>query len=171
MTIVCIGVGSNSEAETNLPKGIALLRDEVNITAVSPVYESASVNEGDTQPYLNAALTIETDMQPPQIKLLLVEIENACGRVRVDAEGNKSKVVTLDFDLLLYGDEVTVYMFNQKTYRLPHEDIVKYAHVAVPLAHVAPDTLHPDTQQSMLTIAIDFTESQLVLRKDIELNV
>ena len=170
MTIAYIGVGSNHEAAIIMPKGIQLLREKVSVTAISPVYESAAWANSDAQPYLNAVIAIEIDMPLPEIKSLLVEIENLCGRVRVDAEGNKSQVVALDFDLLLYGDEVTVYEFNQKTYRLPHEDIVKYAHVAVPFAHIAPDTIHPDTKQTMLTIATDFAASQLILRKDIDLN-
>jgi 2-amino-4-hydroxy-6-hydroxymethyldihydropteridine diphosphokinase len=153
MTIAYIGVGSNHEAETNLRKGIALLRKKFLVTAVSPVYESAPVNKSDTAPYLNAAVAIETDMQPHEIKSLLVEIENECGRVRIDAEGKKSKVVTLDFDLLLYGDCVTSYEFNEKTYHLPHNDILKYAYVAIPLADIADDFVHPTTKQTIYTIA------------------
>jgi 2-amino-4-hydroxy-6-hydroxymethyldihydropteridine diphosphokinase len=169
MTVAYISVGSNHDAETNLPEGIALLREKVNVTAVSPVYESAPADD-TIDSYLNAAVAIETDMQSADIKSLLVEIEDECGRVRVDAEGNKSKGVALDFDLLLYGESVTIYEFNQKTYRLPHEDVAKVAYVAIPLAHIAPDAVHPETKQTILTIATEFGKSNLILRNDVELN-
>jgi 2-amino-4-hydroxy-6-hydroxymethyldihydropteridine diphosphokinase len=161
MMIMYIGVGSNHEVEANLKRGINLLRQKVIVTAISPVYKSAPVNESDTLPYLNAAVAIETDMQPHEIKSLLVEIENKCGRVRIDAEGKKSKVVTLDFDLLLYGDSVTSYEFNEKTYHLPHADILKYAHAAIPLADIAGEFVHPETKQTIFNIAAQVDKSTI----------
>ncbi|MDQ7024738.1 MAG: 2-amino-4-hydroxy-6-hydroxymethyldihydropteridine diphosphokinase [Anaerolineae bacterium] len=169
MTVAYIGIGSNHEAETNLKKGVDLLREQANVITVSPVYESASVNNDDAASYLNAVMAIETEQLPEAIKLLLVDIENKCGRVRFDSEGNKSKEVALDFDLLLYGDAITDYGFNQKTYHVPHGDIVKYSYVAVPLAHIAADVVHPETEQTIFTIAIKLSNANLRLRKDVEL--
>lgn len=169
MTLAYIGVGSNHDAATNLKKGIDLLREKVTVTAVSPVYESAPVNDNDSAPYLNAAVAIETDMPPHEIKSLLVEIENECGRVRVDTEGKKSKVVALDFDLLLCGDTVTTYELNQKIYHLPHEDILKYAHVAIPLADIAGDVIHPETKRTISVIAEGFPYHGMTRRDDIQL--
>jgi 2-amino-4-hydroxy-6-hydroxymethyldihydropteridine diphosphokinase len=169
MTVAYIGVGSNHEAETNLKKGIALLREKVTVIAVSPVYESALVSNSDSAPYLNAAVAIETDIQPHELKSLLVEIENECGRVRFDAEGKKSKIVALDFDLLFYRDVVTSYEFNQKTYHLPHDDILKYAHAAVPLADIAGDVIHPETKQTISELAKGFAHHGLTRRDDIQL--
>jgi 2-amino-4-hydroxy-6-hydroxymethyldihydropteridine diphosphokinase len=161
MTIAYIGLGSNHEAEANLKKGINLLGQKVTVTAVSTVYESAPVNNSDTAPYLNAAVAIETQLQPHDIKSLLVEIENDCGRVRVDTDGKKSKVVTLDFDLLLYGDTVMSYEFNEKTYHLPHDDILKYTHVAIPLADIAGEFVHPEMKQTIFSIATQLDTSAI----------
>jgi 2-amino-4-hydroxy-6-hydroxymethyldihydropteridine diphosphokinase len=169
MTIAYIGLGSNHEVEANLKRGINLLGQKVTVTAVSPVYESAPVNDSDTAPYLNAAVAIETEMQPHDIKSLLVEIEDECGRIRIDADGKKSKVVTLDFDLLLYGASVTSYEYNAKTYHLPHDDILKYAHVAIPLADIAGDFVHPETNHTIALIATDFVNRDLISRDDIRL--
>jgi 2-amino-4-hydroxy-6-hydroxymethyldihydropteridine diphosphokinase len=169
MSIAYIGVGSNHEAETNLRKGIALLHEKTTVTAVSPVYESAPVNKGDTAPYLNAVVAIETEMQPQEIKSLLVAIEDECGRIRIDAEVKKSKVVALDFDLLLYDDSVASYEFNEKTYHLPHDDILKYTHVALPLADIAADFVHPETNKTIAVIATDFVNHGLISRDDIQL--
>jgi 7,8-dihydro-6-hydroxymethylpterin-pyrophosphokinase len=93
----------------------------------------------------------------------LVAIEDETGRVRKE----NSKFVSLDLDILLYGESIIAYDFNQKTYRLPDGDIVNYAHIAIPLAHIAGDVVHPDTKQSILTIAANFTDHTMIRRDDV----
>jgi len=168
MTRVYLAVGSNQDAEANLAKGLQLLRQQFDVIAVSPVYESRAV--ADNTVYLNAAIALESGESPEQIKAALAEIEAACGRLRTDAQGRKSKQVALDFDLLLVGDSLRSYEFRQKSYRLPHADIVKDAHVAVPLSHIAATVIHPETKQSLLAIASQFDNADLKLRHDIRLS-
>lgn len=169
MTRAYLAAGSNHEREGNLRKGLALLREQVAVVAVSPVYETAAVGDTDAASYLNAAIAIETDRPPQDIKALLAQIEDDCGRVRVDARGKKSTVVALDFDLLLYGEAVTTYDFKGKIYRLPHGDVGSHAHVTVPLAQLAPDVVHPETGQSLMTIAAQFTDVEMARRDDLQL--
>jgi 2-amino-4-hydroxy-6-hydroxymethyldihydropteridine diphosphokinase len=169
MTIAYIGLGSNYETETNFKKGMQLLSETFTVTAISPVYESAPVGNSNNLPYLNAAIAIETELQPHELKEHLVAIEDECERVRIDAEGNKSKIVTLDCDLLLYGDAITSYEFSGKTYHLPHDDILKYAHVAIPLTDIAAEVIHPETGQPISAIAAEFTHHGIIHRDDIQI--
>lgn len=169
MPDVYLSVGSNHNADANLPKGIDLLRERVTVVRASSVYESAAADGVDAAPYLNAALVLQTDLPPEVLKSILIEVENACGRMRRDAQGNKSKVVTLDFDIVLYGDAPTTYQYGEKTYHLPHADISQYAHVAIPLAEVAPDAIHPMTQHTFAQMASQFDATTLHKRTHIHL--
>ena len=50
---------------------------------------------------------------------------------------------SLDIDLLLYGEQVI------DEWRVPRDDILKYAFVLRPLAEMAPDLVHPATGKTM----------------------
>jgi len=167
MARVFVGVGSNTDPETNLKQGIRLLAERIPTESLSALYEDPLMSTPNMGSYLNGVLSLQTELQPVEIKAILVAVEDACGRVRLDGSGNKSTVVTLDFDLLLYGDSICYYTFASKTYRLPHGDIVTRAYVAVPLAHIAPQLVHPETGQTMLTIAAQFADTALIRRDDL----
>ncbi|MGB1287351.1 MAG: 2-amino-4-hydroxy-6-hydroxymethyldihydropteridine diphosphokinase [Aggregatilineales bacterium] len=145
MAIVYMGAGANHNPEENLRAGIRRLANSVAIQALSSVYETAPVETDNGKSYLNMALKIETDLNPIDLKTLLRQIENAQGRLRVDESGQKSTVVALDFDILLYDDVIDD--------KLPHSDILNYAHATIPLAEIAPDVIHPITGDAIVTIA------------------
>jgi len=153
---VVIGIGSNHDAAKNMAEGVRRLREVVHVETISPVYESEAAEDATAPPYLNAAARIVTVFSYDVLKAKLKSIEDALDRVRRDAEGKKSKLVTLDFDVLLYGD-------------MWHEDLLRYAHAIVPAADVAPHHQHPVTGQSMQTLAFEIGSRGLLLREDIKL--
>ncbi|MCC6612706.1 MAG: 2-amino-4-hydroxy-6-hydroxymethyldihydropteridine diphosphokinase [Anaerolineae bacterium] len=157
MPHVYLSLGSNHNAADNLREGLRLIAAVAEVRAVSTVYESPAVGEAGGAPYLNAAILIDTDLPREELKAQLKQIEAACGRVRRDAEGRKSSVVSLDLDITLYGDQP------------PHTDLARYAHVAVPLAEIAPDLIPPGESKPLRTLAQRFAESSLIARNDIEL--
>lgn len=163
---VYIAAGSNVEPEKNLPAGIHLLKTWFNVIAVSPLYESRPVDGGpDDPPFLNAVMYLETYVFLDLFRKRLRMIERRMGRVRYDAEGNKSKAVTFDLDVLLFNDEI-----NRSVYEpLPHPAVLKYAHVVVPLADIAPDKRHPLTGETFAEIAARFRDTPgLRVRRDIQ---
>lgn len=169
MTWVYIGVGSNSEHQKNLRYGVERLREKLRLLHCSPVYKSMAVENVDAEPYANAVLIVETNLDAAALKALLVEIENSTGRVRRDTDGSKSKQVTLDFDILLFGDQPMRYEFDGKEYRLPHPDLERYAHVIVPLADIAPTFVHPTTGETIETLLEGVAKDDLE-RLDFDLN-
>lgn len=166
MPDVYIGVGSNHNAAANMRKGIHQLREKVRILRLSPVYESRAEETADAPNYWNAAVAIETALAPAALKAVLVQIEDACGRVRRDADGQKSKIVALDFDILLYEDRTISYDYDGKSYALPHPDIVKYAHTTVPLADITPDRVHPTSGQTIAVLASRLGDAAALKRLD-----
>ncbi len=151
MTPILISLGSNIDKEINIPAAIALLAEEpqLHILAVSPLFATAAVgSEGElaAQPaYHNAALLAETSLTSEQLLEVLGRIEQRLGRVRSQ---DKFAPRPIDLDLSFYGDVVVA---SPKP--LPDPNVVRYAHVAIPLAAVAPDWIHPQTGASLAAIA------------------
>jgi 2-amino-4-hydroxy-6-hydroxymethyldihydropteridine diphosphokinase len=149
-----ISLGSNIDKEVNLPAAIDLLREQPGLTvvAVSPVLATAAI-AADGQPaaqptFHNAAVRAETTLTPDELRSVLREIEARLGRVR---GADKFAARPIDLDLALYGDAVAA---GPKP--LPDPDLLRYAHVAIPLAAVAPDWVHPITGERLDAIAAHF---------------
>lgn len=164
---VCIAVGSNQDAQANMQSGIKHLTERVPVLAASPVYESSAQGDDSAPPYLNAAVMIETELDPASLKVLLREIEDTQGRIRRLPDGSKSRMVALDFDILLYGQVVGEYGGGV----LPHPDILSRSYAVVPLAEIAPDWIHPVTGETITAIAGRFLDSDLELRSDVSLQI
>jgi 2-amino-4-hydroxy-6-hydroxymethyldihydropteridine diphosphokinase len=133
MTLCHVGLGSNVDRTASVRKALALLRDEHDVVAISPVYESPA--EGmDSHPFLNCVVAIETPLTPETLRERLKDLEVACGRPR-DHESWAPR--TLDADLLLHGDAV------REDLAIPDPDILTGPWVLVPLTDIAPDLAHP----------------------------
>ncbi len=161
MTRVFIALGSNIDSERNLREAVRRLALRCRLLAVSPVVETAPVGTTDQPNFLNAAALIETNLTAAELKArVLQDIEQELGRVRT---ADKNAARTIDLDIALFGDQV----LQVGTRRIPDPDILKYAHIAVPLADLAPQQRHPETGQTLSDIAQHLTSSELVPRPDI----
>lgn len=153
---VLITLGSNIEPERNLPRAVSMLRQNyhLRVRALSRVYESMPISATggvalDQPPFLNAATLLESDgyYTPLTLKFHVLRfIELLLGRRR---SADKFAPRPIDLDLALYGDCV----MSTPHLTLPDPDILTRAHVAVPLADVAPDWPHPLTGQRLAEIA------------------
>lgn len=152
MNHVFLLLGSNINKEVNIPEAVALLRSLCQVLEVSSVYETIPMGLKDQPNYFNMAALIETDLDPCQIKEQIIKpIEVKLQRQR---EADKNAPRTIDLDISLYNDEVFDYTpENGRVHHLPDPDILRFAHVAVPIAELAPDKLHPETGQPLSQIA------------------
>lgn len=151
---VFITLGSNIQPQIYLPLAVQRLAGYVTIRSMSRVYESAPVMADgtvnpDQGPFLNAAVLAATDLPPDVLKYeVLRPLEAGMGRVR---SADKFAPRTIDLDIALYGDCV----MDQESprLRLPDPDSLTRAHVALPLADLAPDFVHPTAELRLATIA------------------
>ncbi len=163
MTRVCIALGSNIQPEANLPEAVRRLAAHCRVLAVSPVYETAPVGKTDQPNFLNAAVLIETDLSAEALKTQVLQaIERELGRIRTV---DKNAPRTIDLDIALYGDAV----LDLGPRHIPDPDILRYPHIAVPLADLAPDLCHPETGQTLAEIARNLPEAGLRMREDVSL--
>jgi 2-amino-4-hydroxy-6-hydroxymethyldihydropteridine diphosphokinase len=173
MNRVFLSIGSNIDREQNLPAAIRLLRDKVRVLAVSSVYETAPTGLEDQPCFFNAAVLIETDLEPKAIKEQIIDdVETALKRERQE-DINAPR--TIDIDIALFNDAVRDYVpADGRPRHIPDPDLLKLIHAIVPIAELAPDQQHPITGEKLADIATRLLkgsdEEVIWLRKDINLN-
>ncbi|MFQ5398149.1 MAG: 2-amino-4-hydroxy-6-hydroxymethyldihydropteridine diphosphokinase [Anaerolineae bacterium] len=152
MNRVVILLGSNIDKEKNLPLAVRMLAGQCRVAAVSPVYETVPAGLLDQPNFYNAAVLIETGKSAAQIKEgLLGQIENRLGRMR---QADKNAPRTIDADLVLFNDEAFEYNCEDGSCRrVPDPDLLRFAHVAVPVADLVGDMPHPETGEPIARIA------------------
>ena len=170
---VLITLGSNIDPQTNLPRAVFILRQNHHmlVRGVSRVYESAPVNTAgeiapDQPDFLNAAVLIETDYYSPfSLKYNVLRfVEKCLGRAR---SADQFAPRPLDLDIALYADRV----IDDPHLTVPDPDILTRAHVALPLADIAPEWIHPVNGQTLAQIAARFADAPRIrVREDVSLS-
>ena len=119
-----------------------MIRPLGEVTAVSSFYDTEPVGFLDQPKFLNAALVLETELEPVTLLRELLVVERAMGRERVGAVAKGPRVI--DLDLLLYVDAKgrDVVMSTEELV-LPHPEMQRRRFVLEPLAEIAPGMVHP----------------------------
>ncbi len=135
---VALSIGTNHQRDMNLVRAFDALFEHFGELTISSVYESCPVDDVQSPNYYNAVACFMTNKSVSEIQTIAHAIEADCGRDR------SQPLVTMDIDLLLYGDQ-------QRTMgdgHLPHNDIVSCAYVLRPLSECLPANNHPLLEQS-----------------------
>jgi 2-amino-4-hydroxy-6-hydroxymethyldihydropteridine diphosphokinase len=153
---VLVALGSNINPEHNMREAVRRLALLCRLVAVSAVYETVPVGNTNQPNFLNAAVLIETELTAARLRASVLRvIEAELGRVRTE---DKNAPRTIDLDIALFvGPDLDS---SSGVFWSP--DILQYAHVAVPLAGIAPQMRHPVTGQTLAEIAQSFPSSGLV---------
>lgn len=122
---VVIALGSNlGDKAANLKGAISELEKIVQVEKVSSFYSTEPVGGPVQDDFLNAVLISKTNLDPHELLIKCLEIENKFGRKREIKWGPR----TLDIDLIAI-DNLEI---NSETLRIPH-----------PLAHLRKFVLQP----------------------------
>ena len=156
-----ISLGSNIEPELHLTTAIQRLKELGPLIDLSAVYQNPAIGPTQQPDFLNAAALIETDLTIDAIRDQLRRIEADLDRVRTK---DKYAPRTIDLDLCLFGDLVV----ETPQFILPDPGLLTLAHLAIPMAELAPDYIHPITGESLKDIADRLRPSATLLpRPDI----
>jgi len=145
-----IGLGSNlGDRQAHLEAGLAGISalEHGQVVAVSSVYESDPVGLEDQPRFLNAVLSLRTDVPPPSLLQSLLRVEEAQGRQRTQRWGPR----TLDLDLLLFGNCI----LQTEQLALPHPRLMERCFALVPLCEISPDLVHPASHLALRQVADD----------------
>lgn len=133
-----LSVGSNmGERKKYLEDGIEALKAHplIKQVKVSELIETAPYGGVEQADFLNAAIGLETLMEPEELLEALHNIENSAGRERILRWGPR----TLDLDILFFDKLV----YESDTLVIPHPDLHNREFVLKPLSTIAPNYRHP----------------------------
>ena len=154
---VFIGIGANLGDRANtLQRAVSILHAEskVSVVALSSVYETDPIGVVDQPKFLNAAVSLDTDLPARDLLNYLLDIEKDFGRVRKTRWGPR----TLDLDILLYRDAV----IDEPGLTVPHSYLHQREFVLAPLCDLAPDVTHPVLAQSLQSLFSSLPEESQV---------
>jgi 2-amino-4-hydroxy-6-hydroxymethyldihydropteridine diphosphokinase len=148
MATAYIALGSNLDSkhgsrEQTLTAASDRLERLGRVTARSSLHETEPVGYRDQPAFLNAVVALETQWEPLPLLRALLAIERELGRDRSRALTNGPR--TLDLDLLLMG----ACIIAGEELSLPHPALVQRRFVLAPLAEIAPQVRHPQSNHTM----------------------
>ena len=132
-----ISLGTNlGDRAANLVNALERIRALGTVVACSSVYETAPQGMVDQDPFYNAVVLVETELDPVALMDRLLDIEQVMGRVR----GRRWGPRLIDLDLILHGDR----RVRTPTVEVPHPRYRERRFVLEPLIEVWPQAQDPD---------------------------
>ena len=157
MTRAVVSIGSNVEPERNVPGALARLRarPELVVVATSRLYRAEAVGPEGQPDFVNAAVLVDTDLDPAGLRAVMRDIEGEMGRRRTE---DRFAPRVIDLDVILYeGFEGVI-----DGTPIPDPEIADHAHLAVPAADVAPYWEYREPGEPLWLIA-DGLREELVM--------
>ena len=116
----------------------ALQVPEITLISRSRLYRSAAWPDPSDPEFVNAVISVMTDLDASGLLARLHALEAEFGRERRHANAPR----TLDLDIVDYAGRISA---PGETPVLPHPRMADRAFVLLPLAEIAPDWRHPVT--------------------------
>ncbi|HEX5236407.1 MAG TPA: 2-amino-4-hydroxy-6-hydroxymethyldihydropteridine diphosphokinase [Silvibacterium sp.] len=144
-----IGLGSNlasvagSPAETVIA-AIGALSALGTVAAQSSLYRTAPIGYREQPYFINAAVCLETELEPERLLEDLLGMERSFGRDRRASVPKGPR--TLDLDILLVwkrDGKPRAVVSTSPALKLPHPEIANRRFVLEPFAEIAPNLRHP----------------------------
>lgn len=142
MTSSLLGLGANlGDRARTLRAAVAALGRFLNITAVSPIYETPPMYDTDQASFLNMAVTVDTDLSPQMLLGSVKALERRLGRI----PGRRYGPRAIDIDIILFGEQKV----DVEDLSIPHPGLAERGFVLVPAADIAAEWRHPATGLSV----------------------
>jgi 2-amino-4-hydroxy-6-hydroxymethyldihydropteridine diphosphokinase len=126
-----LGLGANlGDPVATLLEAKARLENLGRVTAASSLYRTPPWGVADQPPFVNAALALETALDPDALLAALKALERALGRVASVRWGPRA----IDVDILDYEGVRR----DEPALTIPHARLFERAFVLVPLAEIEP---------------------------------
>ena len=134
MTQVYISIGSNINAEENIPLVKSKL-EKLFTCSFSDVLHSKAIGFKGKD-FLNLVVGFTYESDPYSLNNILKNIEVEMGRDQ-DQKGMSDRII--DLDIILFGKLV----IQHKDFSIPSKDIKNHLYVLEPLAQIAEKQIHP----------------------------
>jgi len=134
---VCIVVGSDIDPVGNTREALKQLRLQVEVSAISPTWETESFGSPGPN-YLNTAVLCHSPLSAEELKQLLRSIEEKLGRVRTS---DKNAPRTIDLDIIIYEEKLIEPKLWERLF------------LAMPVSGLLPDFMEPETGLKLYQVA------------------
>lgn len=98
-----IGIGSNIEADRNIPEMLRLLAAKVEIVQISQLVQTKPIGIAEQADYTNGAVLVRTEMSLEKLSLYLKMLEDQMGR---DRSPEKFGPRNIDLDILIWNNTI-----------------------------------------------------------------
>ena len=153
---VYLALGTNlGNRKNNLNEAIQSLPPQVEIIAVSRLYETAPAYVLDQPAFLNMALRGHAELSPPDLLAFLKQLEQRIGREKSIRYGPRK----IDLDIIFYNNLV----LNLPDLQIPHPRMQERGFVLHPLTDIAPNYVHPVLNRTITDLAADLASDNGIL--------
>ncbi len=157
MTRAIVSVGSNqNDPHVKIQTAYENLSIKFPQTKISRLYLTEPVGDVVQDAFVNAAISLETELSASELLDYLVELENKAERDR-ESEIPKGPR-NLDLDIIFFGNEAV----QQTDLEIPHPRFRERRFVLEPLAEIAASFIDPITGNSVAKLLADCTDSSWV---------
>jgi 2-amino-4-hydroxy-6-hydroxymethyldihydropteridine diphosphokinase len=161
--VILIGIGGNLESAQfgppcdTLTAALAALKEKrIRILTRSGWYRTEPVPRSDQPWFVNAVVSLATELGAKDLLNALQATERQFGRVR--GEPNAPRI--LDLDILDYQGEV----MDTTSLVLPHPRLDERRFVLIPIAEIAPDWRHPISELTAVQLLAQLSSEQRIQR-------
>lgn len=157
--MIVIGFGANEDSRFGQPAATferaydALSEQNIQILQKSSLWATSPVgdNSGDRL-FINAIISVTTNLQPQELMSTLLNIEQEFGRKRSYQNAPRG----IDLDLIVYNGQV----IQADDLTLPHPRMDSRGFVLWPLQEIAPDFIHPVSQKPISALISELADDQ-----------
>ncbi len=138
MNKIILSLGSSlGNRREILQSAISAIEEKIGkIDKISSFYETEPWGFNDEHFFINAAVSLFSDIDANELLNVIQHIEAEHGRKR---NGIGYEARTLDIDIIFYGNKI----HYEKNLSIPHPLAHKRKFVLMPIAEIEPDFVHP----------------------------
>ncbi len=161
MAEVFLGLGSNEgDREDNIRLALKILEGDSNIeiTAVSSLYESKALGASSQPDFVNCVIRLKTNYTPQDLLTAVKAIETTLGR----EPDTHMQPRPMDLDILLY-DSIDL---DSMALRIPHSRLNIRRFVLEPLLEIDAEIVHPITKEPLKNYLKDVNDQKMIILTD-----
>ena len=158
--LIFLSLGSNlGSCLKNLELARKFIVERVGeIELCSSIYKTAPWGEQDLNFFYNQVIGVASKLSSTVILEICQEIEQQLGRLAKQTNAYEDRVI--DIDLLIHGCQI----ITTTRLNLPHPLMQLRNFVLVPFAEIAPNVLHPELNQRIITLKNNSTDYNKIER-------